>query len=154
MFRICSLLLTGLWMLLIFWFSSQTGEESGGISACISEPITQLLCKILGSVSAEKEANLYVCVDGAVRTMAHFSEYAILGLLLKLVFLSFDIRNFAMPAVSGILYALTDEWHQSFSPGRVCDLLDVLVDGCGILFGILIYSFIKYLWRRRYVHNQ
>jgi VanZ family protein len=39
-----------------------------------------------------------------------------------------------------LLYAISDEWHQSFVEGRKADPLDVLVDACGIAFGLALAS--------------
>lgn len=151
--RICIFLLTAGWMLLIFGFSSQTGEESGGVSAIIAKPVTQLLSRLSAPMSAEAEAALYLQVDGAVRAAAHFSEYAILGALLLLVFRCIKVRNLWLPWLTGTLYALTDEWHQSFSPGRVCDMTDVFIDACGVLCGMLTCMIFIHRWRRKHVHH-
>ena len=37
----------------------------------------------------------------------------------------------------GTAYAVTDEFHQSFVPGRSCELRDVVIDSCGVLTGVL-----------------
>jgi VanZ family protein len=37
--------------------------------------------------------------------------------------------------VLGLLYAVSDEWHQSFVPGRDASLLDLTADGLGLLLG-------------------
>jgi len=39
---------------------------------------------------------------------------------------------------AGVLYAVTDEIHQSFVPGRSCELRDVLIDSVGVLTGVTI----------------
>lgn len=38
----------------------------------------------------------------------------------------------------GTAYAMTDEFHQSFVPGRSCELRDVVIDSCGVLMGVLL----------------
>ncbi|MDD2689359.1 MAG: VanZ family protein [Candidatus Omnitrophica bacterium] len=43
--------------------------------------------------------------------------------------------------VFGVIYAISDEWHQSFVPHRNVSASDVLVDGMGSLMGGLIYGF-------------
>ena len=40
----------------------------------------------------------------------------------------------------GALYGLTDEWHQSFVPGREVSALDWLADLCGVTLGYLAAS--------------
>ena len=36
-----------------------------------------------------------------------------------------------------MLYSISDEIHQIFVPGRSCELLDVFIDTCGSLIGII-----------------
>jgi len=67
----------------------------------------------------------------------HFGEYAVLAFLI--------IRAFGgMPRISrkkilplalifAIIYAVSDEYHQSFVPGRNASVIDILVDSLGIL---------------------
>ena len=73
--------------------------------------------------------------DLVLRKLAHGVEYAVLGLLLARAVP--ELPAFA----GGLLYAVTDELHQSFVPGRQAALLDVAIDAAGVLFGVL-------LWRR------
>lgn len=70
--------------------------------------------------------------DVALRKLAHVSEYAVLGALLR--------RGLpAGPAVlAGVLYAVSDELHQTFVPGRHGAPLDVAIDGFGIVIGVLL----------------
>jgi VanZ family protein len=39
-----------------------------------------------------------------------------------------------------VLYAASDEFHQSFVPGRMASLLDVLIDAIGALLGLSLYA--------------
>lgn len=97
-----------------------------------------------------------------VRKGAHFTEYLILGCALlpavkewmsaqdgadicaessrRVVFLAWII---------GTLYAVTDELHQAFVPGRSCELRDMAIDSCGVLVGVLIATLVSRLNRRR-----
>jgi VanZ family protein len=75
--------------------------------------------------------------DLALRKCAHLTEYAILGLLLSRALLR------EAPALAlGVLYAVSDELHQSFVRGRHAALLDVAIDAVGVLIGVTA-------WRRR-----
>ena len=42
-----------------------------------------------------------------------------------------------------ILYAISDEWHQSFMPGRNPALLDVSIDAAGGFLGVVLLYFIR-----------
>ena len=37
----------------------------------------------------------------------------------------------------GTAYAMTDEFHQAFVPGRSCEFRDMVIDSCGVLTGVL-----------------
>ena len=64
---------------------------------------------------------------------AHAVEYAIFAVLLLR---ALDARLAAFAA--GIAYAITDEIHQSFVPGRVASGIDLLVDAVGLAVGIVL----------------
>jgi VanZ family protein len=67
------------------------------------------------------------------RVIAHFSEYALLtALWIWALAPALGGRAYAAAAAISFLYAISDEYHQSFVPGRDADPLDVLVDGLGI----------------------
>jgi VanZ family protein len=81
----------------------------------------------------------------AIRKCAHFCEYAILGFLawrvvhLDPAFSSASTgRQFWLPLLFCALYAASDEFHQSFVPGRQPAVLDVMLDTAGAGFGLLV----------------
>lgn len=70
--------------------------------------------------------------------LVHFVIYAFLSYLLFLAFFktgkNLFHKNAHLFSISiGILYALTDELHQKFVPGRSCDFFDFLADGIGVI---------------------
>lgn len=67
------------------------------------------------------------------RVVAHFTEYAALAAL-WLWTLRPALGRSAFPVAAAIAtgYAISDEYHQSFVPGRDSDPFDVLVDCAGI----------------------
>lgn len=143
------------WMALIFGFSAQTGETSGSASALIAEPLTRLIARITEPVTQEERAALYRMIDNVVRKTAHFAEYAVLGGLLAMLGSFIHFHGVWLPWLLGTLYACTDEWHQAYSPGRACAPMDVLIDACGVLAGILIFKAIAYfIWRKNHVYYQ
>jgi len=67
------------------------------------------------------------------RVIAHFSEYALLATLWAwALWPVLGRRALYAAATISLLYAISDEIHQSFVPGRDSDPLDVLVDAIGI----------------------
>jgi VanZ family protein len=75
--------------------------------------------------------------------LAHFLEFAILAGLLWLAARSTSAlsRHAGLIAVAiAALYALSDEVHQSFVPGRVPDVRDWLVDVAGAVLAVWLLS--------------
>lgn len=46
--------------------------------------------------------------------------------------------KFLISLLVGQIYAITDEIHQSFIPGRTASARDVCIDTCGVFLGIII----------------
>jgi VanZ family protein len=74
--------------------------------------------------------------DLVLRKIGHAAEFALLGALLARA-----LRSDALAFAFGVAYAVSDEIHQHFVPGRVGAWYDVLIDSVGVLLGILA-------WRR------
>ena len=70
--------------------------------------------------------------DLVLRKCAHATEYAILAVLLVRA-LGRELPAF----VAGVAYAVTDEVHQRFVPGRHGAVYDVAIDAFGVLLGVL-----------------
>ena len=54
---------------------------------------------------------------------------------------------FGISIVVGLIYAITDEFHQSFVPGRGPSVTDVCIDTAGVFAGILIVLAIVSIYR-------
>lgn len=92
-----------------------------------------------------------------VRKMAHFSEYALLSILLQNAFSrgpKLPMCRFAAICGISVLVACVDESIQHFVPGRCGTPIDVLIDSCGAAFGILICLVIGYVSRQRSVGHR
>ena len=77
----------------------------------------------------------------------HFAEYSILGFLLFRSITSDELLTFHPfygSLLIGISFAILDEFHQSFVPGRHMSSIDMIFDSVGILFGIFICSRIAF----------
>lgn len=123
-----------IWCGVIFFFSQQNGQESGNTS--------ELVKKLFMFIGIDVNSILGEMATFIIRKAAHFTEYFILCLL------TFNaLRNgrslkirLAGALMFTVLYAVTDEIHQYFIPGRVCALRDVLIDSSGgVLAGVIIY---------------
>lgn len=80
--------------------------------------------------------------DLLVRKIAHAGEYAMLGWLVSRALRRSGVgrrRALVAALITCLVYALSDEWHQSFIAGRSGSPIDVVVDGFGVLLGIGLY---------------
>ncbi|MBQ7536274.1 MAG: VanZ family protein [Stomatobaculum sp.] len=138
------LLLTVLWMAVIFCFSSKDAASSTEDSYLIGRTAAVLLVPGFRGMSAEEQQAVVKSMDHKVRKTAHFFEYAVLGALLAGVFFQAGsgktdcIRQGIRAWAAGIGYAASDEIHQMFVPGRACMWTDVVLDSAGVLAGLLL----------------
>jgi VanZ family protein len=72
--------------------------------------------------------------DTLLRKLAHAGEYAVLGALLLRAVASIPVAVFL-----GVLYAVSDEIHQAFVPGRLGSPVDVAIDTVGVLCGVALW---------------
>lgn len=117
-FRLLSALLALIWMATLFYLSSQ---------ASIGLPLE---------------------FDGGDK-LAHMAAYGLLAsFMLGACARSssgYSLRQVALVTLLASLYGLSDEWHQSFVPGRSADVLDLLADSLGAALTALLLR----LWLRK-----
>lgn len=147
-----AILLLALYVL-IFDFSAQDAEQSGSLSLRISEGAVKILNTLAGgNWNQAFSEDLALYFEHPIRKLAHFSEYACVGILVYLIWSPWMKRGKRLYAlivawvfVSGAL----DELHQMFVPGRYCSFADVCLDTCGGIFGLLLCLLGHRLIKRR-----
>jgi VanZ family protein len=87
--------------------------------------------------------------------VAHFSVYGLLATLLCRTLPS-GWRGALLALAIASLFGATDEWHQSFVPGREADVMDWLADtsGAGLAIGLYVFwrpyrELLERAWPRR-----
>lgn len=130
---------------IIFNFSAQSATES-------TETSTKTVEKVLDVINGDKEVTKEDVkkAEPIVRDMAHFGLFFVLGILSILVFR--DVKGaYRLIVTLGfcLLYAFTDEIHQSFSPGRTYEFKDICSDFVGSVCGVMIYLIAEKMWRRK-----
>ncbi len=127
------------WTLVIFYLST------GAFGSSFSGPLPAgALSLIHLTVSPPSFEVLHLCV----RKATHLTEYAIFAFLLcesseEPPFPWYQRRLLACFLIA-VVYSLTDEYHQSFVPGRTASLTDCGIDLIGGAMGILVY-YVNYL---------
>lgn len=124
-----------LWVMVIFSFSMQSGDESGKLSGGI-------VAWFVGLFFPEDFAHIEL-VHFLVRKAAHFTEYFILGTLLSLTVREAKWQRVLLaPWLMGTVVACCDETIQLFSDGRAGQITDVMIDSSGVLTGCVILAVI------------
>lgn len=95
-------------------------------------------CGVIFYFSSLPDLRTPLSYDYALRKLAHLGEYAVLALLLARAGVA-RAQAFAFC----VLYAASDEWHQSFVPGRAGAFWDVVIDGAGALTGLLARGILR-----------
>lgn len=131
-------ILTILWIMVIFSFSLQTGEDSGGMSLAI---LIKGLGAFFPNLVETMELELWHLL---LRKCAHFVEYFILGILSFRTLRDIGWRRKEFVVIGFcVSVAIVDETLQRFVSGRVGSVWDMFLDSIGALTGILIVYFIS-----------
>ena len=123
----------------IFVNSSLPATESGKLSGFVAQFVAQL--------SQLLDITLKGDVEHTIRKLAHFLEFACLGLLWCKTFASFRVSNRTSTGyilLLCLLTAVTDEYIQLFSLGREGKVMDVLLDFSGAACAWLWYRIVQW----------
>ncbi|MEP6911104.1 MAG: VanZ family protein [bacterium] len=125
----------GAWMAIVFFAS--TDAFSASHSGQIIRPLLVWLFPHISEVGIST-------VHFLIRKAGHLTEYAILGLLAARAFYGsahtgLRGRWFAVALSLIVLYAFSDEFHQSFTSSRTASVYDSLIDISGGLVALLLY---------------
>jgi len=122
-----------LWCMFIFYQSDKPADQSKASSGFFTTAVNNLIEKTVGNDALTISENF-------IRKTAHFIEYMILGILLFNAVKTLGNRSkyLVVSTLAGALYAVTDEIHQYFVPGRAMRYCDVFIDTAGVLTGVLL----------------
>ena len=133
------LLLVVVLTVVIFVNSSLPATESGKLSGFVAQFVAQL--------SQLLDITLKGDVEHTIRKLAHFLEFACLGLLWCKTFASFRVSNRTSTGyilLLCLLTAVTDEYNQLFSLGSEGKVMDVLLDFSGAACAWLWYRIVQW----------
>jgi len=122
---------------------SSKGKNKGNIAGSVSKgnlPVGKNIKTIKPTVRDEK-LNLFI------RKNAHVFLYLILAVLVSNAFFTYKYKgksSLIYIVFICLLYAVLDEFHQSFTIGRSSLVSDVVIDFCGSLMGMGVFYYIYY----------
>ena len=139
---------------LIFMFSAQNAEETGALSRRFSEKCVEIINHLSGHRWSDALAKSFAeYFEHPVRKLAHFSEYAIMGILVYVLWAQWMAqgKKLYLLTIAWVFFsAMADEFHQLFVPGRYGSFVDVLLDTAGGAFGVLVCTWVtKIFWQSR-----
>ena len=133
------------WMIVIFSFSAQPAKVSSQTSLTVGRRICSIFVSGYEDKSEAEQIALAEKIEYPIRKTAHATEYAILGILILNAMIVFmqeyeNIGRKMIQAFAGaVFYAMTDEFHQLFVPGRSGQITDIMIDGGGAACGIVLF---------------
>ena len=146
-----------LWMLVIFGFSAQSADSSDTLSMGLSEKIVEFILSlrdipVFSALDGDAVSNFILNANHYVRKTAHFMIFAVLGLLVNNLLLSYGnerVKSCFFAVLICFLYAVSDEVHQYFVPGRSMQMADIFADlfGAAVAAALLCVAF--YITRKR-----
>lgn len=147
--------LTIIWMIVIFIFSSMNTQESNNKSKQTIKQTVEKTTQISESIGIIENNIPTQKIDKAVnklnfplRKCAHATEYAVLAILIIFTINAYTNKNYSIKKILLViiicfLYSLSDEYHQSFVPGRTSLFTDCLIDTSGSVIACIMYSVVK-----------
>jgi len=128
------------WAITLAWAGNITFLSTGSFGGSVTG---WLLQDLLSSLHIHLASPAFEIAHLLIRKLAHLTEYGMFGLLLYHSFSArapekWNARSAAGAVIVAGLFSLTDEYHQSFVPGRVASIVDCGIDTLGALLGMVV----------------
>ncbi len=137
-------------MALIFYFSGEGPDDSNNTSGGVVEMLLTIFSSDFREATNDEKILMIELYQHFIRKTAHFSIYAALGFSLFSAMYTYKTRlwiKFSTAAFISLVYAASDEYHQTFVPGRAGMIGDILIDFSGALVGILFTLLIIFAFK-------
>ncbi len=142
--KIILVVLIIIWMTTVFMFSREGGKKSKTTSGSIVGFIVDKMYDT-SNMSQEEREDKIEDLQRPIRKLAHFTIYTLGGAITVIFVSKFNITNrkeIIYSLIFCLIYAILDEIHQYYVPGRSCDIKDVLIDTLGASIGIFFAHFL------------
>ena len=157
---ILRILLTAACLAFLAWIFSnslQSGTESYSQSSKVMKMVQSIAAFVApDSYIATATGEDYERIHGVVRTLAHFSEFALLGVLVGCCYCSYTNKKLFifLPFAFLVCVPLVDEFLQTLTEGRAAEIADVLVDmsgaGTGLIISLCVIWWIQSIYRKAF----
>ena len=138
--KIIKFILVIITMIAIFIFSNQPATES----QALSNGVVYKTKEIINNNDCSNNKCISTNWNRIIRKIAHFTLYFILGITVYLLLKEYtDKRVILFTILICFLYAISDEVHQLFVPGRSFQVFDIVIDTLGSTMSILFMKLIK-----------
>ena len=129
------------WLPVLIWLGLIFVGSTDALSA---EQTSRFLVPFLRWFDPQISGATIAAIQLMIRKLGHITEYAILAMLLwrglrrgtrlqaKMSIL------FSLAWLAAAIFAVSDEFHQSFVPSRTASPVDVMIDICGAVVGLVI----------------
>jgi len=146
---ISSWIVVVLWIVLIFTLSVQTSEQSAGLSTMVTEIIVKAVLWVVPMDTDVRASDAIVAqFHNIIRKFAHGGLYFVLGVLVINSYMKTGTKGFKAyiyALIFCVVYAVTDEVHQTFVVGRSGQISDIIIDTFGAIVGISVRWMYKVL---------
>lgn len=137
-----------IWMLIIFFLSNMSGLESNIKSKTSLDTIIDNVLIFTNKIGltnkhpSESSKRAFINkINPLMRKCAHASVFFVLALLIMIFLNRFKIKlsiSYILTILISFMYALFDEYHQTFVVGRTGQFSDALIDTSGAVIGALV----------------
>lgn len=134
-------------MIFIFILSSQPAKISDELSRNVAKTVGKSTEQAHKTETGKNYKLDTSRLNSELRKYAHMMVFFVLGFFVVNAFRRSGLKGFKAFSVSLALcaaYALSDEIHQIFVPGRGCEFTDVLLDSAEALIGITLYCIVSF----------
>ena len=138
------------WLPVIIWMGVIFGMSTGMFS---SDHTSRFIVPLLNFLFPQLSPHDVDLIHGLIRRAGHVTEYFILGVLLFRAFRSdspypWRPRWTLYAIIAVVVYAMSDEFHQSFVGTRTASLIDISIDSAGGVLSQVAVTF-RHLLRRK-----
>ncbi len=129
------------WLPVVIWLGLIFAGSTDALSA---EQTSRILVPFLRWLDPQISFATIAAIHFALRKLGHLTEYAISAALLwRALRRGTNLQAkmsilFLLAWLAAAIFAVTDEFYQSFVPSRTASPIDVMIDLCGAMIGLII----------------